>query len=95
MTRLALLVATAAALLFWLPGCTRIIEKPVPVVPPPCLMTLAPAPPESEDDEAWEGYHARLEAWAAHVERSCGVHLLPAAPDPDDDEPAWRSEVPR
>jgi hypothetical protein len=60
---------------------TRTVERPVPVVPPPCLAELAPTPPAADAlDSTWSAYHVRLEAWAASVERSCGSHLLPANP---------------
>jgi hypothetical protein len=74
--------ATAVAVSLVL-GCyrDRIVERPVPITPPPCLTEVGPRPPDEGDDSdaAWEHYHVRLEAWAAMVERACGKHLLPAA----------------
>jgi hypothetical protein len=73
------LLAMASALMVG-QACYR--DRIRPVIPPPCLTELAPAPPDSEDDDAWEAYHADLEAWSAKVERACGPHLLPPTDEP-------------
>lgn len=62
---------------------TQVIRVPVVIQPPPCLDTLPPDPPATEDDAAWRAYHARMEAWAAYAVGACGEHLT----EPADDEP--------
>lgn len=82
--RLAILAALWSPLVVSSCCTPTVVRSPVVIQAPPCLDTLPPVPPTTEDDGLWSRYHAAMEAWAAYVVGACGAHLI----EPDDEHGA-------
>ena len=79
--RLAILAALWSPLVVSSCCSPTVVRQPVVVSPPPCLDTLPPVPPTTEDDGLWSRYHVALEAFVAYAMRACGPK------EPDDEGP--------